>query len=66
MIADIGVNAGVADLSDCPQGKPTSLNMGLGKYGGVQLNFKGGHFDGLTIGIGLGLGSPVTYTMPAK
>jgi RHS repeat-associated protein len=66
LLADIGVNAGIADLSDCPQGIPTALNIGLGKYGGVQLNFKGGHFDGVTIGIGLGVGSPVTYTMPAK
>jgi hypothetical protein len=66
LLGDVGVNAGIADLSDCPQGKPTSLNVGLGKYGGVQLNFKGTHFDGVTIGVGLGVGSSVTYTMPAK
>src|SRR5207302_10115493 len=65
-LADIGFSTGVGGLSDCPNGDPSSLNFSLGffggKYQGVQVNFKGGHFDGITIGLGLGVALPVTYT----
>jgi hypothetical protein len=47
----------------------TSLNVSLpftGKYGGVELNFKGGSFDGVSLGIGVGLNLPITYTMPLE
>lgn len=65
-IADVCVKAGVGGLSACKDGKPRSLNFGLGRYGGVQLNFKGSQFDGITIGIGLGIALPVTVTVPTK
>jgi len=65
-IADVGVKTGIGGLSSCKDGKPRSLNLGLGRYGGVQLNFKGTQFDGITIGIGLGIALPVTVTVPTK
>jgi RHS repeat-associated protein len=65
-LADAGVNAGIGGLSSCKDGKPRSLNFGLGRYGGVQLKFKGNQFDGITIGIGVGVSLPVTVTLPAK
>jgi len=67
--ADVGVSAGIGGLSDCKNGKKTSLNLGgciFGKYGGLQLNFAGGHFDGVTIGLGLGFTSPISYTTPLE
>jgi RHS repeat-associated protein len=65
-LVDIGVNAGITNLSNCPNGVPTSLNIGLGQYGGVQIGFKNGQFDGVSLGIGVGISSPVTYTTPVN
>jgi hypothetical protein len=67
--ADAGVSVGLHGLSSCPDGEETSLNVSLpftGKYGGVELNFKGGSFDGVSLGIGVGLNLPITYTMPLE
>ncbi|ENV36801.1 hypothetical protein F959_02352 [Acinetobacter venetianus RAG-1 = CIP 110063] len=38
----------------------------LGKYTGGSVNFKGDSFDGIDLGLGLGLGvsSPINYTTP--
>jgi len=65
-IADIGVSAGIGGLSKYKGGQETTLSISTGKYGGVQLNYKDGNFDGLTVGLGLGLSLPVNFTMPFK
>ena len=64
---DVDVSAGIGGLSHCSNGKPWSINFGpLGKYGGIQLNFVGDQFDGITAGIGLGLSLPITVTTPGR
>jgi hypothetical protein len=65
-IADVGVSTGIGGLSACSDGKPRSINFGLGKYGGIQINFVGSSFGGVTVGLGVGLSLPVTVTLPAK
>ena len=67
-IADAGVSAGIGGLSKgmCDDGNPRSISFGLGKYGGIQLNFIGSNFDGITVGLGVGLSLPITVTVPAR
>jgi RHS repeat-associated protein len=65
-IADVGVSAGIDGLSNCTTGTPRTVSFGLGKYGGIQLNFIDSQFDGISFGIGLGVSLPVTITIPAK
>lgn len=62
-IADAGVSAGIGGLSSCQGGRGISFNLGLGRYGGVQLNFKGGKFDGISFGLGVGVSLPVSLTI---
>lgn len=69
-VVDVGVSMGVNGLSSAPLDAP-DRSWGfavpwMGKYTGISVNFKGGNFDGLDIGLGLGRSSPVTYTMPLK
>jgi hypothetical protein len=64
---DVGVSAGVNGLSSCANGKRESVTFTLpffGKYGGVTLNFEGGQFDGLDLGLGVGWSLPITATVP--
>jgi RHS repeat-associated protein len=63
-LVDVGVSAGVAGFSDCPGGDEKTLSVGLGKYGGVQASFVNGKLDGVSIGLGVGISSPVTWTVP--
>jgi RHS repeat-associated protein len=72
---DAGVSAGFGGLYKGPCGGQdgtrvaSSLNIGggvFGKYGGVQVNFVNGHVDGVTAGYGVGLTSPVSYTVPLQ
>lgn len=65
-VADAGVNAGIGGFSSCPQGKPKSVSIGAGRYGGIQINYKGGHFDGISVGLGVALSMPVTFTIPLQ
>lgn len=63
-LADIGARAGIKGLSGYEEGRETSLNIGLGKYLGFQIHFVNGKFDGITTGFGVGLSSPVSYSIP--
>lgn len=68
-LVDIGVNAGINGLSSCPNGKKEAITFTLpffGKYGGVTLNFEGGKFDGIDVGLGVGVSLPITATVPLE
>jgi len=71
-IADIGVSAGLGDFSgtggECA-GKV--INIGVGKYGGLQITLRKywtqtwdplKWIDGISVGLGLGIASPVTIS----
>jgi hypothetical protein len=64
-IFDIGVSAGIGGWSN-GDGRPWSINIGAGKYAGVQINFVGRHLDGFSLGLGLWLALPVSFTVDPK
>jgi RHS repeat-associated protein len=45
-------------------GTPRSWNFGLGSHLGLQVNFNNGQFDGVSISVGVALGSPISVTVP--
>ncbi len=69
---DVGVSAGIGDFSNTGgacAGK--SINIGLGKYGGLQITLNKDwnktwnplHWvDGISVGLGVGLSSPLTVS----
>jgi RHS repeat-associated protein len=73
-IADIGVTAGISDISNTHGAcaAPVSLNFGLGRYGGIQITPRVSqdkskwffdptrYIDGISFGLGIGLALPVT------
>jgi len=64
---DVGVSTGISGISGCKDGVERSLSINvpwLGKYTGVQLGFKGGAIDSITIGYGRGWSLPATFTIP--
>lgn len=78
-IADIGVAVGLSDLSgtggNC---EGYSINIGSGKYGGVQITLRTEqdrtrsifnplrYIDGISIGIGVGISLPVSVSRSIK
>ena len=74
-MADIGVNAGIADLSGtggkCAGG---TINIGVGRYSGIQITLRkdlqwyrpSTWIDAVTVGLGLGVSLPVSYTVPLR
>ncbi|MCR4532798.1 hypothetical protein [Acinetobacter venetianus] len=69
-LIDVGVAVGLNGLSSAPANAPDkSLGFSipwLGKYTGGSVNFKGDSFDGIDLGLGLGVSSPINYTTPLK
>ena len=70
---DFGFSIGVKDLSDtCGAQSGNTINIGLGRYLGVQFNERKDSiwynpftwFDGISVGLGLGISLPVTFTVP--
>jgi RHS repeat-associated protein len=69
--ADIGVSTGIGDISGtdgkCAGG---TINIGMGDYGGVQITLRkdaqlshpSTWIDGVSVGLGLGISLPVSYT----
>lgn len=65
-LIDIGASAGIEGFSECNSCEATSWNFGgliFGQYGGIQVHFVGGEFDGATLGLGAGLTTPISYTV---
>jgi uncharacterized protein RhaS with RHS repeats len=74
--ADIGVSAGVGDMSGTGNQAGPTIGIGSGRYGGVQITLRKEfdssrsllnplrYIDGMSVGIGLGVGLPATVTAP--
>ncbi|KUG21933.1 hypothetical protein ASZ90_008299 [hydrocarbon metagenome] len=72
--ADFGVSAGIGNLSRTGNQAGETINIGSGRYGGIQITLRKDfdttkgifnplrYVDGISVGLGLGLGSPVTFT----
>ena len=75
---DIGVSAGVGDLSGTGNQAGPVIGLGLGRYGGVQITIRNEidpsrgwydplrYIDGASVGLGLAIGLPVTVTVPIE
>ena len=76
--ADIGVSAGVGDLSGTGNQAGATIGIGSGRYGGVQITIRKEfdssrswlnplkYIDEMSVGIGLGIGLPATVTAPLE
>ncbi len=76
--ADIGVSAGVSDLSGTGNQAGSTIAIGSGRYGGAQITLRNEfdpnkawydplkYIDGVSVGLGLGLGLPVNFTTPIR
>lgn len=76
IFADLGLNAGIGDLSGTGNQAGETISLGSGKYGGVQFVLRNDfdpfmpwynplkYLDGISVGLGLGLGLPASYTIP--
>jgi uncharacterized protein RhaS with RHS repeats len=74
--ADIGVSAGVGDLSGTGNQAGPVISAGSGRYGGIQLTLRKEfdsyrswydplkYIDGISFGLGLGIGFPLSLTVP--
>ncbi|MEA4855005.1 RHS repeat-associated core domain-containing protein [Solidesulfovibrio sp.] len=75
---DIGFSVGVADISGEGNQAGPSINFGIGKYAGVQITLRNDfdpnriwlnplkYLDGVSVGLGLGVGFPLNLTVPLK
>ena len=78
MWADIGVSAGIGDLSASGNQSGSTLGAGVGRHGGIQLTFRKDldpdipwynplkYIDGMSVGLGLGIGLPLSLTKPLQ
>ena len=76
MWADIGVSAGVGDLSGTGNQAGSVVAIGSGRYGGVQITLRKEfdpnrswydplkYIDAISVGLGVGLGLPASITVP--
>ncbi|WP_246325325.1 RHS repeat-associated core domain-containing protein [Dissulfurirhabdus thermomarina] len=76
--ADIGVSAGVGDLSGTGNQAGPTVGIGAGRYGGIQFTLRREfdesrswydplrYLDGVSVGLGIGLGLPVNVTVPLE
>ena len=75
VIADVGVTAGVSDLSNSGgRCSGYTVNIGSGRYGGAQITLRKSqdkklsifnplrYIDGISIGLGVGIASPVSVS----
>jgi RHS repeat-associated protein len=75
--ADLGVSIGLSNLSNdpCQEGGAT-IGFGVGRYSGVQITLRNTfddnrgwynplkYIDGISVGLGIGLGTPINITGP--
>ena len=63
---DVGIQIGVGGISG-QKGDATGWGASIpwmGKYTGASIQFINGKFDGISLGLGVGYSSPVSYTVP--